>query len=84
MPFFLFSNSYCFFFYRKTTRDWARDDVELSPPRYAEHDHYDHALFLYFILFFLNTDLFLFFYRRTTRNWACDDREMSPPAKLTM
>ena len=50
------------FFYRKTTPDRVCDDVELSPPRYAGHDCYDHALFLYFIFFFfLNTDLFPFF-----------------------
>ena len=88
-PFFFFSFfEFLLFFYRKTTRDRTRDDVELSPPRYARHDCYDRALFLYFFLFFLNTDLFLFFYRRifyrrTTCNQAHNDRERSPPAKLT-
>ena len=49
--FFLFSQLLTFF-YRKTAHNWAQDDVEQSQQRYARHDHYDHALLSFFLLFF--------------------------------
>ena len=57
VPFFLFFFLNTYSFYRKTAHVRARNDMELSPQRYAGHDHNNCALFPFF--FFLSTYCFL-------------------------
>ena len=71
MPFFL--SFFWILINRKTAHIWAHDDMELSPQRYARHDHNDHALFSFL---FLNT---YSFYRKTAHVQARNDMELSPP-----
>ena len=52
LSFFVFFN-YLLSVYRKTAHNWAMDDREWSPQRYARHDRNDHALYHFFFL--LNT-----------------------------
>ena len=77
--FFVFMITYCFFtkyllfINRKTAHIRAHDDVELSPQRYAGHDHSNHALYLFFFFEYL-----LFINRKTAHVQAHNDVELSP------
>ena len=56
---FVFMITYCF--YRKTAHNWARDNMEQSPQRYAGHNCYNHALISFFFCFFFFPTTYLVF-----------------------
>ena len=75
--FFSFFN-YLWLFFRKSAHDWAHDDREQSPPRYAGHDRNDCALLSFFFSVFQLLTRFL----QENRVWSGSQRQGTVPTKV--